>query len=44
MSQDSRENFGVKTLDQHWRVAGESGGGGGGGERERRKEKTERVC
>ena len=25
MSQDSRENFGVKTLDQHWRVAGESG-------------------
>ena len=32
MSQDSRENFGVKTLDQHWRVAGESGGWGGGGE------------
>ena len=31
MSQESRENFGVKTLDQHWRVAGESGGGGGGG-------------
>ena len=24
MSQD-RENFGVKTLDQHWRVSGESG-------------------
>ena len=47
MSQDSRKNFGVKTLDQHWRVAGESGwgGGGGGGEgKERRKEKTERVC
>ena len=42
MSQDSRENFGVKTLDQHWRVVGESGGGGGA--RERRKEKTERVC
>ena len=38
MSQDSRENFGVKTLDQHWRVAGESGGGvGGGGEREGKK-------
>ena len=35
MSQDSRENFGVKTLDQHWRVAGESGGGGG--EREGKK-------
>ena len=40
MSQDSRENFGVKTLDQHWRVVGESGGGGGGGggARERRKD------
>ena len=47
MSQDSRENFGVKTLDQHWRVAGGGRGGGGGrgeGGRERRKEKTERVC
>ena len=41
MFQDSRENFGVKTLDQHWRVAGESDWGR---ERERRKEKTERVC
>ena len=30
MSQDSRENFGVKTLDQHWRVAGGGRGGGGG--------------
>ena len=40
MSQDSRENFGVKTLDQHWRVAGESGGWGGGGKREKeRKDK-----
>ena len=37
MSQDSRENFGVKTLDQHWRVAGESGGGVGGGEREKER-------
>ena len=48
MSQDNRENFGVKILDQHWRVTGESGRGGGGvgrgGGRERRKEKTERVC
>ena len=44
MSQDSRENFGVKILDQHWRVTGESGGGGGGGGGQRRKEKTERVC
>ena len=37
MSQDNRENFGVKILDQHWRVTGESGrgvGGGGGGGRE----------
>ena len=41
MSQDSRENFGVKTLDQHWRVAGESGGGGGGGG-EREKERKDR--
>ena len=22
---EDRENFGVKTLDQHWRMAGESG-------------------
>ena len=36
MSQDSRENFGVKTLDQHWRMAGESGWGGG---REGRKDR-----
>ena len=41
MSQDSRKNFGVKTLDQHWRVAGESGWGGGGG-REREKERKDR--
>ena len=41
MSQDSRENFGVKTLDQHWRVAGESGGGGGGGGK-REKERKDR--
>ena len=38
MSQDSRENFGVKTLDQLWRVAGESGWGGSGG-REGRKDR-----
>ena len=44
MSQDSRENFGVKTLDQHWRVVGESGGGGGGGGQEREGKMTERVC
>ena len=37
MSQDSREHFGVKTLDQHWRVAGESDWGGG--EREGRKDR-----
>ena len=36
MSQDSREKFGVKTLDQHWR-------GRAVGEGERRKEKTEKV-
>ena len=39
MSQDSRENFGVKTLEQHWRVAGESGWG----EREGKKRQKEYV-
>ena len=39
MSQDSRENFGVKTLDQHWRVAGGERGGGGGREKERKDRK-----
>ena len=43
MSQDSRGNFGVEYLDQHWRVAGgETGVGGrewergGEGEKERK--------
>ena len=42
MSQDSRENFGVKILDQHWRVTGESGGGGGGGGGGAEKERKDR--
>ena len=45
MSQDSRENFGVKTQISTGAWRGGSGWGRGGGkEGERRKEKTERVC